>query len=129
MTARILPDTEWARLDAFGMAEVWPTWNPEDVRVCVVEDEDGCIVDHWVAIRFWHVEGLQVHHPQAFRRLWRLMADTLHSLGVNVVWTGAEKGDSIVPDFVERMGGKEVPIAHFVLPVSAPSRKDPTCHS
>jgi hypothetical protein len=123
MIARILPASEWSRLDTLGMADVWPTWNPEDVRVCVVENDDGLILDHWIAIRFWHVEGLQVHHPQAFRRLWRLMADTLHSLGVSVVWTGATKDDAIIPGIVTRMGGKEVPITNFVVPVSMPNRR------
>ena len=124
MIARILPPEEWRQLDSVGMADIWPTWNADDVRVCVVEDEDGMILDHWVAIRFWHLEGLQVHRPSAFRRLWRLMADTMQSLGVSVVWTGARKDDTVIPGFLTRMGGKEVPITNFVLPVAAPTRRD-----
>ncbi len=125
MTARILPAKEWPRLDAFGFADIWPTWTPEDVRVCVVEDEDGQITDHWVAIRFWHVEALHVHHPSAALRLWRIMTRTLKELGASVAWTGALPQDAVTKDFIDRMGGQRLPMDHFVMPVN----QEAVCHS
>lgn len=128
MTERILPPSEWQRLNALGFQDIWPTWNPDDVRVCVVEDERGEIVDHWVAIRFWHVEALRVHAPHSFRRLWRLMSKTLSTLGATVVWTGADYDNEVVPEFIIRMGGQPVPIEHFILPVSSPTHRNEPCH-
>jgi len=119
---RILPPEEWPRLDALGFADIWPTWNPDDVRVCVVENEHGVITDHWVAIRFWHVEGLRVHHPSSGLRLWQMMRATLKSLGVSVVWTAAATNDRVVRGFIDRLGGQPMPMDHFVLPVGEPCR-------
>jgi len=126
MTARILPPSEWSRLEPLGFADIWPTWNPDDVRVCVVENEQGEITDHWVAIRFWHVEALRVHHPSAALRLWRIMTRTLKELGVSTVWTGAVENDAVTKDFIVRMGGQSLPMDHFVMPVS---RQEASCHS
>ena len=90
MTTRILPVEEWPRLDGTLLDPSWRTFEPENVRVVVIEHE-GRIVGCTAFLKVWHVEGTWVaveHRGKAgvLRRLIRAAKALCLDLRTREVW-------------------------------------------
>lgn len=98
MTTRILPPEEWPRLAATDFGPILDRLNREAVTIVVAEHQ-GAIVGCWGLITFAHVEGLWV--APAYRRrggrvlvrLWNAMRELAMGRHIDVVYTGALRGD------------------------------------
>lgn len=119
MKTRILPPEEWSRLKGTEAEAAWPSLNPENTRVLVVEDE-GEIVSCWAFLRVVHAECLWVRpsHRGSFavaRRLLRGLRDIAFDWGVEKVVTGSVS--PTVTDLITKVGGVPMPCESYVLPV------------
>lgn len=132
MNSRILEPEEWHRLEGTEAQELWPTLNPKNAKILVVE-EDGKIVSCWAFLRVVHAECLWVapSHRGVFavaRRLLRGMREIAAMWGADRVVTGSVSPS--VTDLIEKVGGVPMPCESYVLPVAGRigarlSRRDP----
>lgn len=119
MILRILPSEEWHRLAGTEAEAVWPTLNPENTRILVVE-ENGRIVGNWLGLRVVHAEcnWIAPDYRGSFgvaKRLLRGMREVAREWGVERVITGSVSPH--VTDMIQRLGGFPVPCESFVLPL------------
>lgn len=119
MKTRILPPEEWYRLKGTEAETLWPTLNPDNARVLVVE-ENGQIVATWTAMRVVHMECIWIRPSHRglvsiARRLFMGLREIASAWGANYVWTGSLSAE--VTDFIGRFGGKELPGKHYVMPL------------
>jgi GNAT superfamily N-acetyltransferase len=116
MKARILPASEWARLDP-AHTPVFPGIAPYDMTMIVVEDDLGQIVASTSIIRATHLEGTWVdpEHRNAgvSRSLLRLASEVARNTGMNWVFTGA--ADDHTRRILDRMGATKIPMDTYVL--------------
>jgi len=122
-TSRILPVEEWPKLAHAGLGDALTVFKPADTQALVVEHE-GQIVGVWLGVRFVHAEGVWIApaHRGAFgvvKRLLTGMREIAARWGVDIVWTGAVSDDALVRGLIEKLGGKEVPMQTFILPMRA----------
>lgn len=118
MIARELPVAEWPRLVGTEAETVWPSLNPENAAVLVVEDE-GRIVGTWIGLRVVHAECISIapSHRGSFgvaKRLLKGMREIAARWGADQVVTGSVSPH--VTDLIERLGGFPVPCESFVIP-------------
>lgn len=114
MRARILRPEEWSRLDN---APLLPYVRPENAAVVVVED-DGQIVAALTVLQVTHFEGLWVSperrgNPGVMRSLLRLASALVSARSEKWVFGGA--ADDRTRGFMERLGGKQVPMELYAL--------------
>ena len=119
MNSRILPPEEWHRLDGTEAEQLWPTLDPQNVRVVAVEDGDE-LVSCWVAMRVVHMECLWVkpsHRGLAgvARRLFAGLRQVAVEWDLRGVVTSSLS--PVVTDLIRRFGGSPLPGEMFVLPI------------
>lgn len=123
LTARILPPSEWPRLQGTEAEQLWPLVRKNEMHddgdILVVE-RGNTIVGAWVVLRVAHVECLWIDPSEraggtVARRLLQIMKQTVHRLGFGAVYTGAE--DTAVQVMLERLGATLLPGHHYALPV------------
>lgn len=118
MTHRVLPPHEWPRLAGTELEAVYPYLNPDHADVVVVEDE-GRVVGCWAFVRVFHADGAWIHPDQrggmVAQYLLRGIAALARLHGSDRVVATAESDD--VAHLLQRLGGEQLPGAHFVLPV------------
>lgn len=124
---RILPRSEWHRLDADGRT-LFETLPPECVSVVVVE-EGGEIVGEMGVMRAAHFEGVRIA-PE-----WRGNAGVTRAL-LRAAWEQASEwsGDWFlahaengrVGGLLERLGGRQIPVRTYMMPSRFPMEE--TCH-
>lgn len=95
MTDRILPPSEWHRLDGTALGAVREALNPATTQIAVVEDDDRRIVGCWAAVMVMHAEGAWIapEHRLSIRvtrRLYRRMKAIVNAAGACAVLTGAD---------------------------------------
>lgn len=89
MTARVLPQAEWRRLDATLLASVWRTLDPRYAEVIVVEQE-GAIVGSVALLTTLHAECLSLSGGTGVARaLWSALQERVHAAGGSAVWGAA----------------------------------------
>jgi len=119
MTTRILPASEWHRMNGMDLEVPLSMIDPAHVDVVVVEDDGGTIVAHWMLVSMLHVEGLWIA-PEArkrgsvARRLLHGMSETVAARGASSVLTGAVSDE--VKALLDHAGAKALP-DQFVLPM------------
>lgn len=123
MKQRILPPEEWHRLEGTEAGDVWQTFDPEQTRVIVVE-EDGKIIGTWTVMRTVHVECLWAapEYRGSFglaRRLLAGMREIASGWGARNVFTGSMSPH--VTDLIRRFGGIPAPCEYFILPLEMAS--------
>jgi hypothetical protein len=119
LTTRVLPVSEWPKLDATYLAPVWRAVDPAYFSVLVVEDGDQ-IVGTWARQLMVHVEGLWIHEDHrlsgdVFRALEVGMADLLHQIGASTALT--EAGSDQIARFLVRRDA--VPVPTYRIPFQA----------
>ena len=119
MTTRILPREEWPRLAGTEAEAVWPSLDPEQARVIVVEHE-GRIVGTWTALRMVHMECVWIapEYRGSFgvaKRLLRGMRSVAGGWGAKAVLTAALTDQ--VRALIDSLGGSKLPGDHYVMPV------------
>ena len=124
MMLRVLPPEEWSRLEGTEAESVWETFNPNNTRVLVVED-DGKIVGTWTMLRTVHAECVWVDPKYrgsygVTSRLLKGMRSVAKEWDVHSVITGSVSSD--VTNIIERLGGIPMPCESFVLPLWKGSR-------
>lgn len=118
MTTRVLPPSEYGRLDGLDVAEFLPLAADEDRRVVVVEDGER-IVGVWGVFRCVHLEGVWI--APEYRARPRVVASLLHAtLDVAKEWapwafTGAASDP--IRRLIEKLGGQRVPMDLYAIPV------------
>jgi len=122
MRARILRPEEWGKLDGRDLSKLLPYVEPENVAVCVVEDEAGEIIGCLAAIQVTHLEGTWIapeHRGKAgaLRALLRQAFAVPQARGERWAFGGTD-GDS-VKGFLERLGGKPLDMQFYALPTGA----------
>lgn len=125
MTSRILPPTEWYRLDEVGAETVWKMLDPERGQILVIEDQ-GQIVGTLTLMSVLHAECLWIApaHRRGFGVIKRLldgMWRTARQSGATALWSGSVS--DTMTNILHRLGASEVPGRSFVFPV-----KEDTCH-
>jgi GNAT superfamily N-acetyltransferase len=118
MTTRILPQSEWAKLQETEAGAVWRLLDPLKTRIVVMEDQ-GVIVGCHVLTFVLHAECFWVH--PAYRgagiaqRLWKAVQAVAQTLGAKTIATAA--CDDRLGRVLERMHAVKLPGDHFVLAV------------
>ena len=117
MTTRILPASEWCRLEGTEAGKVRADLDPRRTHVLVVE-HDGAIVGTWILMDVLHAECLWIApayrgHVSVARRLWTAMQRTARSLGVKAVATAAVSDD--VRALLAHVEATKVPGDHYAM--------------
>ncbi|HEX6038918.1 GNAT family N-acetyltransferase [Longimicrobium sp.] len=119
MTTRLLPATEWARLDGCGL-QIAPLVPPGDAEVVVVED-GGRIVGCFTVVRVTYLESVWIAPElrgnagivrSLYQRAFKLAAKWGRwALG------GAEDSNPAMGDYLERLGAKPIPAKFYAVPL------------
>ena len=123
MRARILPPEEWSRVPAESDApQLLKYVAPENVAPVVVEDDDGNIVASTLVLAVTHFEGLWVRQDMrgnagVFRALIRQAYALPQARGESWAFGGAAHGDERMAGVCHRLGGRELPLRFFAIPV------------
>lgn len=119
MISRVLPPSEWHRLDVTGFPPIQPCANPPDTEVIVVEDE-GRIVASMYVMRFTHLEGAWVDprfkgNAGVVSRLLKRAKESACRFPES--WAVAFTDRDDVSGLVSRLGGVKIPVESFVMPM------------
>jgi hypothetical protein len=122
MKARILSPDEWTRMNAPELPPLVPFVEPENLAIVVVEDDDGGIMACVSAMRVTHFEGLWIApehrgNPGVFRSLIRQAYAVPRVRGERWVFGGAAHGDDRMERMCGRLGGRELPVKFYAMPV------------
>ena len=124
MEARLLPASEWPRLDGTQLGDVWHVL-PSDAKVVVVED-NGVIVGTCTLLPAIHAEGLGVaesyqKHGAVLRLLLRTVAETVAETGRKSMICGAQTDE--MAEYLTRWGGIPAPARLFAMPLAGVLRR------
>jgi hypothetical protein len=119
---RILRPDEWSRLGDVGLGELLLYVEPQNITIVVVEDDDGEIIACVSALRITHFEGLWVApkyrgNPGVSRSLIRYVYAVPRTRGERWAFGGAANGDERMDTLCSRLGGKELPMRLYAMPV------------
>lgn len=119
MTSRVLPQSEWSRLDAAGAETVWKLLDPDKAQILVIE-ENGEIVGTLTLMSVLHAECLWIKpsHRRGYGVIKRLldgMWSESRAMGFRALWSGSLS--ETMTDIMHRIGASEVPGKSFVFPV------------
>lgn len=117
MLARVLKKKEYWRLAGFDISKVADSL-PKDSKIVVVE-KDGEVIGTWSLVPYYHLECMEVKEGprgkgKVARRLLRYMFGLLKSLEIPAAITSSV--DPTVDEMIKKLGGKELPGKHFVVP-------------
>jgi hypothetical protein len=117
MKARILPPSEWHRLDVTQLAQIGGTMRPEDIDIAVVEDK-GEIVSTMAILRVTHFESLWIspkHRGNAgmTRRLLKVAVKAAKP----AMWAWGCSDTEHMADVIQRIGGIKVPVESYIIPL------------
>lgn len=121
MTDRILPQSEWSKLDGTEIGRAIPYMNPNDMFIVVVEDGDR-IVATWSALRVVQLEGVWIH-PDYRKRVSvvrRLLSRTMaiaRSMAPHWAFTGAETPE-VADLLTKHLGAVKYPADQYLIPLS-----------
>jgi len=119
MRVRVLKEKEWPELGDLDMAAILPFVKPENIRIVVVESDEGQIVATWAAIRQVEFEGIWIHpeHRNAgvIRGLLQATKEAAKEWAnsYGVTWSK----DPVLSRQIERMGGKRFEAETYFLPM------------
>lgn len=121
MTSRILPSSEWARLNGTEAETLWPTLDPAHAQILVVEDGDA-ILGCWTLLLVPHVECLWIAPDErarvsVARRLWTGMQKLTQQIGAEYVWTAAVADP--VKGLLSHAKARKLDGEHYVLPMGS----------
>jgi ribosomal protein S18 acetylase RimI-like enzyme len=117
--ARILSTEEWQKVEHLDMPPIIPFVSPENIAIVAVEDDAGKVIACMSVLQVTHFEGAWVdpEHRNAgvVRALLRLASALPIARGESWVFGGADSEQ--MRDVLQRLGGVEVPMSTFILPV------------
>ena len=117
MNVRILPPSEWHRVERGQIPPLFPYVRPEDMAVIAVEDGDELVACLSV-LKVTHFESLWVHpkyrgNAGVGRRLLRYAYALAREWGAN--WAFADIESDEMHGFMERLGAVPVPLQFHAL--------------
>lgn len=114
MTTRVLPESEWHRIEASQLPLLLAYMRPEDTDIVVVEDGDRIVACMGV-LRVTHLEGVWIdpEYKNVANRLLRETYNTMRKYPDQFCIAGA--ADDRMRDVLNRMGGVKVPMDTYVL--------------
>lgn len=121
MTVRILPPSEWHRLNGQSISELLPFVRPADVVIIAAEDDDR-IVALWAVARLVHFEGAWIDAD--YRRRPKMIADVMRrAYEVAGHWTDrvvltAATSDDVRAIIESHLNGVKVPMDSYIVPIS-----------
>lgn len=115
----MLEPEEWGRLDGTEAGAVWRYYDPMNVRVLAVEDDEGHLVGTWSALRVVHAECAWIEPASRGKfgvaaRLLRGMRDVAAGWGADRVLTASTTPE--VTSLIGRLGGSKLLGEHYVIP-------------
>lgn len=120
MVTRLLPTTEWHRLQGSEVGKALPYHNRDDVQIIVVEDE-GQIVAMWAVLKVVQLEGVWIapayrkRGTVAKRLLDRTMA-VARAKAPYFAFTGSQSAD--VSQLLEKhLHAVKMPMDQYVIPL------------
>jgi ribosomal protein S18 acetylase RimI-like enzyme len=117
--ARILSTEEWQKVEHLDMPPIIPFVSPENIAIVAVEDDAGKVIACMSVLQVTHFEGAWVdpEHRNAgvVRSLLRLASALPIARGESWVFGGSDSEQ--MRDVLQRLGGVEVPMSTFILPV------------
>lgn len=118
MITRLLPRSEWHRLEGTELASVYPVL-PSGSEVVIVEDADQLIAC-WALLPIVHCEGVWIHPDHrgkgsVARRLLKGMRETARRMGARAVNTAACSNE--VATMLDKLGAVKLDGAHYALNV------------
>jgi hypothetical protein len=117
--ARILSTEEWPKVEHLDMPPIIPFVSPENIAIVAVEDDAGKVIACMSVLQVTHFEGAWVdpEHRNAgvVRALLRLASALPLARGESWVFGGSDSEQ--MRDVLQRLGGVEVPMSTFILPV------------
>ena len=121
MRARILSPNEWDKINAPDLPDLLRFCNPKDVAVVVVE-KDGEIVASVMVMKVTHFEGLWIKPEErgnagVLRSLLRQAYAIPLSRAEHWAFGGAEKSDARMDTLCRKLGGRELPMRLYAIPV------------
>lgn len=119
MNSRILPRSEWAKLDVKGSDSIGTTVPPAESHVVVVE-EAGEILATVTVVRIVHFEDLWINpkykgNPGMIRSLLNRAKSVAKLWTDKWVW-GASETDQMT-DYLKRFGGVQIGVQSFIIPI------------
>lgn len=119
MISRLLPQSEWARLQTTSVGDLWQQLDPAFASVLVVEDEDR-LLGACVVLTVLHPECFWVaddhrHSGRVAWRLWEGIQAMARGFKMRTV-AGAAISDEM-RDLLQHLGAERLPGDHYVLPV------------
>lgn len=121
MTDRILPQSEWNKLDGREIARAIPYMRPHDVQIIVVEDGPK-IVGAWAVLRVVQLEGVWIDpdyrkRGSVARRLLNRTLEVARSLAPHWAFTGAETPE-VADLLTKHLGAVKYPADQYLIPLS-----------
>ena len=118
MIARVLPPSEYGRLERTGVPSLAPYVRPEDLATVVVEDGEK-VVARMTVLRATHFEGLWIdpaaRNAGVGRSLLKEAGKVAHQWTDQFVFAGA--ADDRMREILHRVGGVWIPMDLFLLPL------------
>lgn len=119
MITRILPPEEWPRLDFARFSQTGREMDLGDVQVVVVED-NGRIVAYMSVLRITHMEDLWFDpeyrgNAGVAKRMMKAGFTAAKKWADRWVWASTESEH--MSDIVSRVGGVELPVKSYVIPL------------
>lgn len=120
ITTRLLPASEWAKLEGTELASVWRHLDPLTGSVIVAERGDQ-VVGCWSVFPAFHVEGVWIDPQErkrggVARRLLGRMLDHLRERKITHVLTAALGAE--VEGIIAHLDADELPGKHYVWRVN-----------
>ncbi len=124
MTTRILPESEWTRLEGHDALGGHPL-PPAGSTLFVVAEDGDQIVGVWALVTVLHLEPVwlapSVRGGMVIRRMWRRVTAALAERGVRVAFAFADRDD--IRGYLERLGLSRLPFTTFLFHEDTPCRK------
>lgn len=119
MKARVLSPDDWALLDDLHPAQLARTL-PEGAAAVVVVEHGGEIVGTLTVAQITHLEGLWIApefrgNPRLSMALVEAAFAEVRKTGADWAWGGSDTEH--VSDIIARVGGVEIPIKSYAIPV------------
>lgn len=120
MIARILAPEEWSKLEHLDLAGLLPYTEPQNIAICVVEDEGGKVIACLAALQVTHLEGVWIA-PEHRRRGGVLRSLLRQAFALPAArkeqWAFGTAATEEMTTYLARLGGVQIPVTLHALPV------------
>ena len=122
MRARLLPPDEWFRLEHSDLGTLLNYVEPNNLAICVVEDDDGKIIAKVAAFHVTHFEGLEIAPEyRGNAGVWRRLIEFAYAIpamrGETWALGAVADGDERMRTLMRDLGGAPLGLREYALKV------------